>query len=279
MRAEKTPVSCETASSFYVERLATQVDVPRRGKFATWGAAIVLHLVLFSPWGMKTAPLPKGDTPEPMAVRLYTPPSAAEPSSQPIQPTKEAITPAPTPVAEQSSPNPIQKSRPAPRKATSAPAHKTSTPASHANATSKTASSQAPSASEMLEGSLSDMSKRGWTQTSERFAEDTAPNVQSALERYRRDWVQRAQRYADMHFPRTDFEGQLLLAVTVTRDGQLARLDVIHSSGNAALDAQALKTIRAAAPFRLFDEAMGNRRSVSFQQRWVFNRGALFELQ
>ena len=131
---------------------------------------------------------------------------------------------------------------------------------------------------DLLNRALADVHQQAWQHTSRQYADDTASGVQSALARYRQDWVRGVQQYIDLHFPDTQRDASLIFDVTISRDGQLRALDVIHSTGDAALDALAFKNLRAAAPFRAFDAAMGGRQAITFRQRWVFNQGALLEL-
>ena len=149
----------------------------------------------------------------------------------------------------------------------------------HSARTVKPATSAPPSlAGDMLGDALASVHQQGWQATSQRYAEDSASNVQAALARYRLDWVRATQTYVDLHFPKTRRDARLEFDVTVDRRGRLLGLDMVHSTGDAALDAQAFKAVRAAAPFRPFDAGMGHRQTLTFRQGWIFNQGALLEL-
>lgn len=54
----------------------------------------------------------------------------------------------------------------------------------------------------------------------------------------------------------TRLYGELGMLVTVQFDGSVAQAEVVHSSGNAALDRQAQSIVRAAAPFGAFNPAI-----------------------
>ncbi len=51
-------------------------------------------------------------------------------------------------------------------------------------------------------------------------------------------------------------EGQLLALFTLARDGSLKALDLVESSGFSVLDQEALRAIRAAAPFPPFPDSI-----------------------
>ena len=202
----------------------------------------------------------------PIVVQIASLPSA---QPHPVQPAE------PSPPSAVSPPAPV-KLPPRPSKPTVEPRH----PAATRNARQAKpaeASAVSPPSGDMLGAALSDIHQQGWQQTSQRYAEDSTGGVQSALARYRQGWVRAVQTYIDLHFPKTRRDARLEFSVTVDRYGKLVGLDMVHSTGDAALDTQAFNAIRAAAPFRPFDAGMGNRQTLTFRQGWVFNQGALLE--
>lgn len=282
VHAVRESVSCETPEPIRVEPMQRPSCRQHSWPIGALMAALGVHALLLCPWPAPSMPPTAHAGIESGAVRLYTLPAPSQPAPSPtvnVSPAPEEVTAPPVPVDTQPTPTPPSASPEKPRtKSPQRPA------ARHAEksappGTPSSAPARKKSAGEMLEGGISELNRSGWAQTSDQFAVDNAPGVESALAQYRQEWVKGVQRYADAHFPKTTFEGVLTLNVTVARDGQLVSLNVLHSTGNAALDAQAMQVIRAAAPFRAFDASMGNRRNFSFQQRWIFNRGALFELQ
>ncbi|WP_169733986.1 TonB family protein [Zymobacter palmae] len=226
---------------------------------------IVLHVGIVA--GLWTMPLPTLTEPSsPIVIQLAT---VAAPHPR-VQPSPADVVPPPPPPTKPTSPQP--KTAPTHR---SAPSRASSNGAVH-HAQPSVAPTP-PAGGDMLGNALADVHQQAWQSTSQRYAQDSASSVQTALSRYRQDWVRATQTYIDLHFPRTRRDARLEFNVTVDRQGRLLGLDMVHSTGDAALDAQAFKAIRAAAPFRPFDAGMGNRQTLTFRQGWVFNQGALLE--
>lgn len=213
-------------------------------------------------------------------------------SSPPVPPTPivlqlASVTPAAAPKEPSAAPAASPPSRPVAPARAQKPPSSSSKPSAHAKKTQDTRAVK-PAAStptvasqpsgDMLGNALNSVHQQGWQATSQRYAEDNARTVQSALARYRLDWVRATQTYVDLHFPKTRRDARLEFDVTVDRLGRLLKLDMVHSTGDATLDAQAFKAVRAAAPFRPFDAGMGSRQTLTFRQGWIFNQGALLEL-
>lgn len=53
-------------------------------------------------------------------------------------------------------------------------------------------------------------------------------------------------------YPSADIRGEVLLGLMIKKDGDLAHVEVLHSSGLGMLDRHALEAVRAAAPFKRF---------------------------
>ena len=70
---------------------------------------------------------------------------------------------------------------------------------------------------------------------------------------YIRAWVQTLERVGTANFPdealRRNLSGSVMLTVEVRRDGSVAHIDVVQSSGIAVLDDAAQQTVRLAVPF------------------------------
>lgn len=107
-----------------------------------------------------------------------------------------------------------------------------------------------------------------------------SPNTrESALAAYLVDWRRRVERIGTGNFPRRLLEvgSQLAkptLEVTLAADGQLERVRVRRSSGNAEIDQAAVAILRRAAPF---DPLPGSIRAeydvLRFAYDWEFSPG------
>jgi protein TonB len=66
-------------------------------------------------------------------------------------------------------------------------------------------------------------------------------------------WVARIERIGNLNYPdearRQQLHGQLVLTVSINRDGSVKSADVIQSSGHKLLDDAALRIVKLAAPF------------------------------
>ena len=102
---------------------------------------------------------------------------------------------------------------------------------------------------------------------------------ESALAAYLVDWRRRVERIGTGNFPRRLLEegsqlGKPTLEVTLAADGQLERIRVRRSSGNAEIDQAAVAILRRAAPF---DPLPGSIRAeydvLRFAYDWEFSPG------
>jgi len=70
---------------------------------------------------------------------------------------------------------------------------------------------------------------------------------------YMSAWVARIERIGNLNYPdearRQQLHGQLVLTVSINRDGSVKSADVIQSSGHKLLDDAALRIVKLAAPF------------------------------
>ncbi len=104
---------------------------------------------------------------------------------------------------------------------------------------------------------------------------------ESALAAYLVDWRTRVERIGTGNFPRRLLEqGRGLanptLEVTLAADGQLERVVVRRSSGNASLDQAAVAILRRAAPFEPLPAAVRAEYDVlRFAYDWEFSPGAV----
>lgn len=70
---------------------------------------------------------------------------------------------------------------------------------------------------------------------------------------YMRNWVDRIERVGNLNYPdaarRQKLHGDVLLTVTLDRDGKVIGIEIIGSSGEQLLDQAAERIVRLAAPF------------------------------
>ena len=108
----------------------------------------------------------------------------------------------------------------------------------------------------------------------------TSTSAKSAVEAaYLEMWRQKIERIGRANYPPGVLSGEILLLVAVHQDGDLEEVRVLESSGYAALDEAALRTVRLAAPYTHFPTEM--RKSydrLEIVRRWRFERvGAVLQ--
>lgn len=91
-------------------------------------------------------------------------------------------------------------------------------------------------------------------------------------------WRQKVERIGNLNYPdaakRAHLSGSLLLDVALNRDGTLAGIEVVKSSGHLVLDDAAREIVRRAAPYAPFPEAMAKEYNVFHIIRtWRFING------
>jgi len=90
---------------------------------------------------------------------------------------------------------------------------------------------------------------------------------------YLNTWRRKCERIGRNNYPSGVLEGELTMLVSILRDGSLAGVKILRSSGQAKLDAAALATVRQAAPFQPFTVEM--RKSydrLDFTRTWQFSK-------
>lgn len=86
-------------------------------------------------------------------------------------------------------------------------------------------------------------------------------------------WRQKTERIGRANYPPGGISGELLLLAIIRQDGALEEVRVLESSGFAALDEAAMRTVRLAAPYSHFPTEM--RKSydrLEIVRRWRFER-------
>jgi protein TonB len=100
------------------------------------------------------------------------------------------------------------------------------------------------------------------------FSKFTAPEAA-----YLNTWRRKCERIGRNNYPAGVLEGELTMLVSILRDGSLAGVKILRSSGKPRLDEAALATVRQAAPFQPFTVEM--RKSydrLDFTRTWQFSK-------
>lgn len=95
---------------------------------------------------------------------------------------------------------------------------------------------------------------------------------------YRNDWRKKVERIGNLNYPdearRQKIYGNLRLLVVIRRDGSVAELRILQSSGHAVLDRAALRIVRLAAPFAPFTGELARRfDQLEIIRTWRFEPG------
>ncbi|WP_183166841.1 energy transducer TonB [Azomonas macrocytogenes] len=95
---------------------------------------------------------------------------------------------------------------------------------------------------------------------------------------YRDEWRKKVERIGNLNYPeearRNQIYGHLRLLVTVNRDGTVAELQILESSGKPVLDSAAIRIVRLAAPFAPFIGELAKRYDqVEIIRTWRFEGG------
>ena len=80
-----------------------------------------------------------------------------------------------------------------------------------------------------------------------------ASTKEYAYAAYERFWADRVERIGNLNYPGTARErhlrGEVVLTVTLTRNGNVKAIDIVHGSGQELLDRATVQIVRLAAPF------------------------------
>ena len=85
----------------------------------------------------------------------------------------------------------------------------------------------------------------------------TSVSAKSAIDaQYLDEWRRRIERVGNTHYPeeakRNNVYGELRLAVSLSPNGYVDDIEILHSSGTRVLDDAAMRIVRLAAPFQAF---------------------------
>jgi periplasmic protein TonB len=91
---------------------------------------------------------------------------------------------------------------------------------------------------------------------------------------YMRGWVDRVERVGNLNYPnearRRGLHGDVLMTVTLNRDGTVKGIAVVQSSGQPLLDAAAQRIVRLAAPFPSIPEDKDRIDELNITRTWQF---------
>lgn len=94
---------------------------------------------------------------------------------------------------------------------------------------------------------------------------------------YLRAWVLRVERIGNLNYPgearRRNLSGRLIMNVSVRRNGTVAQMMIIESSGHRVLDAAATRTVRLAEPFAPLPKTAENIDLLDITRTWQFLPG------
>ena len=96
---------------------------------------------------------------------------------------------------------------------------------------------------------------------------------------YLKAWTRKIERFGNLNYPdearRQKLEGQLILTVALSPDGNIINVKISKSSGHKVLDDAARRIVELAAPFAKVPEDVlqGNNRLV-ITRTWQFSHGS-----
>ncbi len=183
-------------------------------------------------------------------------------------------------------PVPMEASAPRPTPESTAPVVTTTSPAVQRAATIEptTPTDPLPTSRELIERTL-EMARLAAEieRQSESYAKRPKKKFVSASTReyeyasYLRGWVTRIERIGNLNYPdearRRNLTGQLVMTVAVRRDGSVASIDVVQSSGYPLLDDAAQRTVRLAEPFAPLPNAREKIDELHITRTWQFLPG------
>jgi periplasmic protein TonB len=91
---------------------------------------------------------------------------------------------------------------------------------------------------------------------------------------YMRGWVDRVERVGNLNYPnearRRGLHGDVLMTVTLNRDGSVKGIEVVQGSGQALLDAAAQRIVRLSAPFPALPADKDQIDELNITRTWQF---------
>ena len=94
---------------------------------------------------------------------------------------------------------------------------------------------------------------------------------------YKESWRRKVEKIGNLNYPeqarRNQLYGELRLMVAINRDGTLASVEVLSSSGYKILDDAAIRIVRLASPYAPFGDDLKDYDMVEIIRTWRFERG------
>lgn len=202
-------------------------------------------------------------------------------ASRPSQPVSGPM-PTPTPGV---APQPVEASAPRPQEATE---DKLLTTTGDSHYTVDTDSAKSPQDAQDLPESQAEVKRRlemaqlaaEVRDRSEKYAKRpkkkfiSSNTKEYAYAAYMRGWVDRVERVGNLNYPnearRRGMHGDVLMTVTLNRDGSVKGIEVVKSSGQALLDAAAQRIVRLAAPFPALPVDKEHIDELNITRTWQF---------
>lgn len=106
----------------------------------------------------------------------------------------------------------------------------------------------------------------------------TSKTVNGPAGDYLSRWKRLVEAYGNEHYPKDlvtqKISGQLILAVTIDKEGHVMDIAIQHSSGNAKIDAAARQLVQLASPYPPFPPALAARfKQIVITRTWQFSSG------
>ena len=104
-----------------------------------------------------------------------------------------------------------------------------------------------------------------------------ASTMQEAGAFYKESWRRKVERIGNLNYPeqarRNKLYGELRLMVAINRNGTLANVEVLSSSGSRVLDDAAIRIVRLASPYAPFGDDLKDYDMVEIIRTWRFEPG------
>jgi periplasmic protein TonB len=221
--------------------------------------AIVVHALFFSIYftGHKPAPPP----PPPIELTLDAPLAAKTNDAAPV-PSKQInnkITTQALASAKGVQTDTIQKPK----------SGKGITTAGNDGITDEPTTNSAPDAFNRLNEAVNRSLKTGFL---------TSRTINGPTGDYLSRWKRQVEAYGNEHYPQDlisqQISGQLILAVTIDKDGHVMDIAIQHSSGNQKIDTAARRLVQLASPYPPFPPALASQfDQIVITRTWQFSSG------
>ncbi len=130
-----------------------------------------------------------------------------------------------------------------------------------------------------LEAKL-DRQRRSYTRRPKVHRITSVATLQSDDARYQLEWQQKVEQVGNQYYPdearRNKIFGDVRLVVALLPDGSIKRIDVLASSGKSILDQAAIRSVKLAAPFTPFPDALREKADIlEIIRTWQFRNNML----